>query len=74
MSKFWFSVQELVGLDGLPGTAFGVRKKADSEGWESRGCRHKIEAHKHTQRICTAATKEFVFLAYLVAIPRHCFR
>lgn len=36
MSKFWFSVQELVGLDGLPGTAFGVRKKADSEGWEAR--------------------------------------
>ncbi|MGY4106758.1 DNA-binding protein [Aeromonas encheleia] len=36
MSKLWFSVQELIGLDGLPGTAFGVRKKADSEGWESR--------------------------------------
>ncbi|GJA53279.1 transposase [Aeromonas caviae] len=36
MNKLWFSVQELVGLDGLPSTAFGVRKKADSEGWESR--------------------------------------
>jgi len=36
MNKRWFSVQELIGLDGLPSTAFGVRKKADSEGWESR--------------------------------------
>ena len=39
-----------------------------------RDCRHKIEAHKYVQRICTAATNEPVFLAYLVAIPRHCFR
>jgi DNA topoisomerase-3 len=39
-----------------------------------RGCRHKIEAHRYAQRICTAATNELVFLAYLVAMPRHCFR
>lgn len=46
MSKSWFSVQELVGLDGLPSTAFGVRKKADSEGWESRR-KEKGKGHEY---------------------------
>ncbi|MFN9529660.1 MAG: DNA-binding protein [Pseudomonadaceae bacterium] len=32
----WFTVQELVGLDGLPGTAFGVRKLAERVGWEGQ--------------------------------------
>ncbi len=39
-----------------------------------RGCRHEMTAYKYVQQICTAATNELVFLAYLVAIPRHCFR
>lgn len=33
VSKEWFSAQELVAVSGLPGTARGVRKKAESEDW-----------------------------------------
>ncbi|MGL5007344.1 MAG: transposase domain-containing protein [Plesiomonas sp.] len=32
----WFSVTDVVGLPGLPGTPQGVRKMAKSQGWESR--------------------------------------
>gem|GEM_PF-4491386 len=33
-----------------------------------------MAAHNMAQRICTIATNEGVFLAYLVALPRHWFR
>lgn len=32
----WFSVTDVLGLPGLPGTPQGVRKMAKSQGWESR--------------------------------------
>ena len=32
----WYTAQELAGLPGLPGTAFGVRKLADRQGWEGQ--------------------------------------
>lgn len=32
----WFSVTDVIGLPGLPGTPQGVRKMAKSQGWESR--------------------------------------
>lgn len=32
----WFSVTDVLGLPGLPGTPQGVRKMAKSHGWESR--------------------------------------
>ncbi|MCQ4242382.1 DNA-binding protein [Stutzerimonas stutzeri] len=32
----WYTAKELAGLPGLPGTAFGVRKLADRQGWEGQ--------------------------------------
>ncbi|MBL4799805.1 MAG: transposase [Oleispira sp.] len=32
----WNSTQELVGVNGLPGTEVGIRKKAEKEGWFMR--------------------------------------
>ena len=39
-----------------------------------RRCSHEIVAHKNKHLIWTAAKKEAAFLAYLVAMPRHCFK
>lgn len=36
MNKEWYSAQELSLLSGLPTTPYGIRKKAESEGWNSR--------------------------------------
>jgi transposase InsO family protein len=36
MNKEWFTAQELIDLPGLPTTPYGVRKKADNEGWKSQ--------------------------------------
>ncbi|STQ75504.1 DNA-binding protein [Grimontia hollisae] len=36
MSKHWFSVQELIGLPGLPSAANNLRLKADKEDWQKR--------------------------------------
>ncbi len=32
----WFSTQQLAGIAGLPSTAWGIVKKAESEAWQSR--------------------------------------
>jgi hypothetical protein len=48
--KQWFSAQELAGVTGLPDSARGVRKKADSEQWvvrskaEGKGNEYHIES------------------------------
>ena len=39
-----------------------------------RWCSHEIEAHKKIHLICMAARNDVEFFAYLVAIPRHCFK
>jgi hypothetical protein len=39
-----------------------------------RECSHEIFAHIMMHRMWTAARKDFVFLRYRVAIPRHCFK
>lgn len=36
LQQRWFSASELAGLAGMPGTVFGVRKKVEREGWNSR--------------------------------------
>lgn len=40
----------------------------------SRYCSHEILSQRTRHWICTAARKEAVFFAYLVAMPRHLFR
>ncbi|MCF6267797.1 MAG: Mu transposase C-terminal domain-containing protein [Desulfuromusa sp.] len=36
MSRQWYSISELKGLPGLPGTTDGIRAKAKRENWQSR--------------------------------------
>ena len=63
-------------FNGLQGkkrefTAFCTSQSFDLT---SRECRHEIFAHIMMHRMWTAARKDFVFLRYRVAIPRHCFK
>ncbi|OZS45297.1 DDE-type integrase/transposase/recombinase [Photobacterium sanguinicancri] len=36
MSKEWFSIQDIKGLPGIPSSPFGVRKRAQKDGWIKR--------------------------------------
>ena len=36
MNNEWFTTKDLIKFDGLPSTEPGIRKKADTEAWESR--------------------------------------
>lgn len=40
----------------------------------ARQCSHEMEAHKKIHLIWMAARNDAVFFAYLVAMPRHCFK
>ncbi len=58
--------QELLEADG--------RRAPQQTASQPRGCRHKMTDHNGAQLSCTIATNEAAFFAYLVAMPRHCFR
>ena len=58
--------QELLAADG--------RRAPQQTASQPGGCRHKMTAHNGAQLSCTIATNEAAFFAYLVAMPRHCFR
>ena len=58
--------QELLAADG--------RRAPQQTASQPGGCRHKMTAHNSAQLSCTIATNEAAFCAYLVAMPRHCFR
>jgi hypothetical protein len=54
--------------NGMISASVYTQRPAYPAGRFLRGCPHKVAAHKYVQQICTAATNELVFLAYLVAI------
>ena len=53
-----------------------VQQLFQEENWQDRFryCSHEISAHNAIHLICIAAKKDFEFLAYRVAMPRHLLR
>ena len=69
--KEWFSIQELLGISGLPNSDRGIMKKADREQWLKRqkeGVKGKaFEYHLHSLPLETQ--KQLRFNAALAAMP-----
>ena len=62
MSEIWFTLC-------LWGAEMGLKNN-----WKMSKTLGAVVIRLRPIGICTAATNELVFLAYLVAIPRDCFR
>ena len=70
--KEWFSIQELLGISGLPNSDRGIMKKADREQWQKRqreGVKGKAyEYHLHS--LPPETQKQLRLNAALAAMPQ----
>lgn len=70
--KEWFSIQELLGISGLPNSDRGIMKKADREQWQKRqreGVKGKVyEYHLHS--LPPETQKQLRLNAALAAMPQ----
>ncbi|WP_087022486.1 DNA-binding protein [Thaumasiovibrio subtropicus] len=63
MTKQWYTIQELIGMTGVPSTPQGLRKLAKREQWQSqprekgKGLEYHLSALPETTKACLAAAQ-----------------